>query len=384
VSQGHIGAWIFWGPPGTGKTSLAHVIGRKSERPLKILSAVHAGVKDIRAVLDESAERIRSNLQPFLLFVDEIHRLSKSQQDILLPGLEQGLVGFIGATTENPSFEVNSAILSRCLVFRFQQLDAAAIQTLLQRALASEQLPSVKVSPMVIQTIAENCGGDARRALGLLEALVLSSNGQDVTPETLDSLAYKSMGLRHDKNGEQHFDIVSAMIKSIRASAPDAALYWLARMIEGGEDPMFIARRLVVAASEDVGNANPTALLLATSAMQAVHMIGMPEARIVLAQIVTYLAASPKSNRSYTAIDAALADVKKHGPLEVPLHLRNAPTEFMRKLGWGAGYVYAHDDPVAASGLQYLPERLRGATYWVPGNSLVESQLRKYLLDLKK
>jgi putative ATPase len=385
VSSGRLGAWIFWGPPGTGKTSLAQIIGRKSRRPLKVLSAVHAGVKDIRTVLDESTARIRSNQQPFLLFVDEIHRLSKSQQDVLLPGLEQGLVGFIGATTENPSFEVNSAILSRCLAFRFEQLNSAAILRLLQRAVGSGELPPTPVCDAVLQMIAENSGGDARRALGLLEALVLASRGHEVTLESVQQTS-ASLGLRHDKNGEQHYDIVSALIKSIRASAPDGALYWLARMLEGGEDPMFIARRLVVAASEDIGNANPTALLLATSAMQSVHMIGMPEARIILAQVVTYLASSPKSNRSYMAIDAALSDVRRLGPLEVPMYLRNAPTEFMRQSGWGAGYVYAHDDPVKARRQSFLPEKLAGSVYWTPGDSQIEMQLRKYLasFDLKE
>jgi len=376
AEQGRTGAWLFWGPPGTGKTTLAGIVGRLSGLPVVTLSAVHAGVKDLRRELEHSAERIAAGQQPTLLFVDEIHRLNKGQQDILLPALETGQIRFIGATTENPSFEVNSAILSRCLVFRFAAISPESMQAILRKA-ASKL--GITLADDLVELMSRESAGDARRAIGILDALATAAApSREIDLETARRLG-QSIGMRYDRSGDQHFDTISAFIKSIRASHPDAALHYLARMVAAGEDPMFIARRLVIAASEDIGNANPTALLVATSAMQAVHMVGWPEARIMLAQATTYLAASPKSNRSYKAIDAAIADVESFGALDIPMHLRNAPTKLMKDSGYGAGYAYAHTDPDGARKQHYLPDALRDRRYYIPGDTAVETQLRKFL-----
>ncbi len=387
VESGRYGSLLFWGPPGVGKTSLAHVIGKAAARPVVVMSAVQHGVKDIRAEIAASEERLATGQNAVLMFMDEIHRLSKSQQDVLLPALEKGTLKFIGATTENPSFEVNSAILSRVLVFRFESLQPAALQRILDRALANPDAGLVRrdIGPEVLAAIARAADGDARRALSLLDAVAISAP-KDVTPVTPASLSSvaRELNLRYDAKGDQHYDIISAFIKSIRASQPDAAVYYLARMLDGGEDPVFIARRLVISASEDIGNANPTALLLASTAMQAVHQVGMPEARIMLAQATTYLAASPKSNRSYVAINKALEEVQASGSLEIPLHLRNAPTKLMKEFGYGAGYVYAHDDRAGAQRLQYLPKKLEGRKYYDPSDLGAEGQLKKNLEHLSK
>ena len=376
---------LFWGPPGSGKTSLAHVIGQASKRPVVLMSAVLHGVKDIRAEIHASEQRLAGGETAVLIFMDEIHRLTKSQQDVLLPALEKGTVKFIGATTENPSFEVNGAIISRSLVFRFERLSEAALVRILARALQAEAADLVRrdVAPDVLTVLARAADGDARRALGLLDAVTVAAP-PEVSPVTADALraVVPELQLRYDKQGDAHYDTISAFIKSIRASQPDAATYYLARMLESGEDPVFIARRLVIAASEDVGNANPTALLLATSALTAVHAVGMPEARIMLAQATTYLAASPKSNRSYMAINRALEDARRTGSLDVPLHLRNAPTRLMQELGYGKGYVYAHDDMVGAQRLGYLPQELANRRYYEPLDVGAEAQLKKNLAAL--
>ncbi len=378
-------ALLFWGPPGTGKTTLANLIGRASGRELVILSAVQAGVKDIRAQIQRSEILKNHGEKALLLFMDEIHRLTKSQQDVLLPALEDGTIKFIGATTENPSFEVNNAILSRSLVFRFDKISVEAMAQILTNALERDGRGTEmqRLSPAVLQKIARAADGDARQALNLLDAVIQSVPGAQVIDEESLQPYLKDIPARYDKKGDFHYDIISAMIKSIRASHPDAALHYLARMIEAGEDPLFIARRLVIAASEDVGNANPTALLVATAAMQSVHMVGYPEARIMLAQAVTYLAASPKSNRSYMGINQALEDVRSGGDFEVPLHLRNAPTRFMKEMGYGSGYAYAHDDVDGARKLAYLPRALKGRRYYEPGDQGAERQLKDVLLRLR-
>jgi len=386
VESGQYTSLLFWGPPGCGKTSLAQVIANAGQRPVEFMSAVIHGVKDIRAQIQRSAERINEGKPPLLIFMDEIHRLSKSQQDVLLPSLEDGTIRFIGATTENPSFSVNNAILSRTLVFKLEPLPSAALTTIIERALAASDSALVRrdISAEVIAAIVHAADGDARRALNLLEAVVISAPA-DQTPITLAALTKvaPTLNLRYDRSGDGHYDLASALIKSIRASQPDAAVYYLARMLAGGEDPRFVARRLVIAASEDIGNANPTALLMATSCLQAVQAIGMPEARIILSQTATYLAASPKSNRAYVAINRALEDVEATGSLDVPLHLRNAPSALMRELGYGAGYVYAHDDPEGAQRLQYLPKELANRRYYEPLTTGVEAQLKANLARLR-
>lgn len=382
VEADRFNALLFWGPPGAGKTSLAHLIGRASKRPVIVMSAVQHGVKDIRARIAESEDRIAVGQSAALVFMDEIHRLTKSQQDVLLPALEQGSIRFIGATTENPSFEVNGAILSRTIVFKFDRLGEQALVDVQKRALTAPEaaLPRTDVGDDVLVAIARAADGDARRSLNLLEAVIAAApkDRSPISVETLKDVA-GSLNLYYDKQGDQHYDTISAYIKSIRASQPDAAVYYLARMLESGEDPVFIARRLVIAASEDIGNANPTALLVATSAMQAVHMVGMPEARIMLSQATTYLAASPKSNRAYVAINKAMEDAQAYGSLEVPLHLRNAPTRLMKEMGHGQGYVYAHDDQKGAAALDYLPERLKGRKYYEPLEAGAEAQLKRNL-----
>ena len=384
-----INALLFWGPPGTGKTTLAHLIGRQSSRALVVISAVHASVKDIRAILDRSQETQTQGHKALILFVDEIHRLSKSQQDVLLPGLESGVVRFIGATTENPSFSVNNAILSRCLTFQLKPLSEDALLAMQKRALASgdKSLQGIDADDTVLRAVARSARGDGRQCLNILAAAAACAESSEsgirtITHGTLEHLA-TSIPIRYDRDGDQHYDVISAFIKSIRASHPDAAVYYLARMIEVGEDPMFIARRLLISASEDIGNANPTALLIAEAAFRSVEVLGLPEARIALSQCATYLASSPKSNRAYQAINSALADVKATGPLDVPLHLRNAPTKFMQEQGHGIGYAYAHGEPEAARRLPYLPTSLKGRRYYEPIPVGTERQLIDTLKHLR-
>ena len=376
---------LLWGPPGCGKTSLANIIGKKSGREMVWMSAVEHGVKDIRSEINRSVIRKNHGDSSLLIFMDEIHRLNKAQQDVLLPALESGSIKFIGATTENPSFEVNKAILSRSLIFSLNKIPLYKLVDILSAALQKwdiEKKPSF--DKKALEAIARSCDGDARSSLNLLEAIVKSMGHLEHIKFDDISEFIPDIIQKYDKNADVHYDVISAFIKSIRASNPDGAVYYLARMLDAGEDPMFIARRVLIAASEDIGNANPTALLIANNAMDAVHKLGMPEARIVLSQAVTYLAASPKSNRAYLAINEALSDVKRTGSLEVPMHLRNAPTQLMKQFGYSKGYVYAHDAPKKAAKMDYIPKPLQNKKYYNPSDIGVERQLKENLRKLQE
>ncbi|MCD6065461.1 MAG: family ATPase [Bacteroidetes bacterium] len=377
---------LFWGPPGVGKTSLANIISKTLKRPFYILSAINSGVKDIREVIDKAkSEDLFSRGKP-VLFIDEIHRFSKSQQDSLLGAVEKGLITLIGATTENPSFEVIPALLSRCQIYILNSLSRAELETVLVRAIENDlELKRKNIELKETEALLRISGGDARKLLNALE-LVVSFSSEDpvvITDGLVTSAIQQNLAL-YDKSGEQHYNIISAFIKSIRGSDPNGAVYWLARMIEGGEDALFIARRMVILASEDIGNANPTALVLANNCFQAVNVIGFPESRIILSQCATYLASSAKSNASYEAIGSALEAVKKTGDLPVPLHIRNAPTKLMKELGYGADYQYAHQYQHNFSNQEYLPEELKGSVFYNPGNNPRENELRNYLRALWK
>ncbi len=381
IERGNIPSMIFWGPPGVGKTTLAELIALHVKRPFYRLSAIHSGVKDIREVIDKAGKNdLFSGAGNPILFVDEIHRFSKSQQDSLLGAVEKGIITLVGATTENPSFEVIPALLSRSQVYTLKPLGKEDLTHLLKLTVENDDfLKSKSVSLSEIEELLLFSGGDARKLLNTLELLVESEQAPVTVTNALVKEKLKENTIAYDKTGEMHYDIISAMIKSIRGSDPNGAVYWLARMVEGGEDPKFIARRLLIAASEDIGNANPTALIMANNTFQAVHTIGYPESRIILSQCVTYLATSPKSNASYEAIGNAQNAVKATGPLSVPMHLRNAPTQLMKELGYGDNYKYSHSFEGNFEAQEYLPNELKGTAFYQPGNNTREEQQRQFL-----
>src|SRR6188768_2419334 len=368
IQSGNIPSMILWGPPGVGKTTIANIIANEVKKPFHTLSAINAGVKDIREVIEKAKLSPRS-----ILFIDEIHRFNKSQQDALLGAVEKGTITLIGATTENPSFEVNSALLSRCQVYILKSLGETQLLKLIDQALArDEEYKTRKIEIKEHQALLNISGGDGRKLLNLVELICESVEGDVVITDALVmELAQKHIAI-YDKSGEQHYDVISAFIKSIRGSDPNAAVYYLARMIEGGEDVKFIARRMLILASEDIGNANPTALVIATSTFQAVDVIGYPEARIILSQCVTYLASSAKSNASYEAIGKALDKVKQTGDLSVPIHLRNAPTKLMKDMSYGKGYLYSHDYANNFVNQEFLPDQVKGSKFYDPGSNARE------------
>lgn len=382
IDNGRISSFILWGPPGVGKTTLAHIIANRLNTPFYTLSAVTSGVKDVREVIERAQKDRFFNTNSPILFIDEIHRFSKSQQDSLLGAVEKGIVTLIGATTENPSFEIIRPLLSRCQVYILKSLDKEDLLELLHRALTKDTLLKEKqIELKETDNLLRYSGGDARKLLNILDLVTeYPADGKIVITDKLVAERLQQNPLAYDKNGEIHYDIISAFIKSIRGSDPDAALYWLARMIEGGEGPSFIARRLVISASEDIGLANPNALLLANAAFDAVMKIGWPEGRIPLAEATVYLATSPKSNSSYMGINRALEIVKKSGNQPVPLHLRNAPTELMEELGYHEGYKYSHDYKDHFVEQQYMPDALKTTRIWHAQNNLQENRLYERML----
>ena len=383
IESGNLSSFILWGPPGVGKTTLAHIIAETLDRDFYTLSAVTAGVKDVREVFDKAKASglFRQKGAP-ILFIDEIHRFNKAQQDALLGAVENGTIVLVGATTENPSFEVITPLLSRCQVFVLKSLEKSDLQTLLDRAIHEDVL--LKDKPIEVresEALMRYSGGDARKLLNVLELVVDAQAGKKpivIDNETVTASIQENMAI-YDKDGEMHYDIISAFIKSIRGSDPNAAIYWLARMIDGGEDPLFIARRLCISAAEDIGLANPNALLLANACFEVVSKVGMPEGRIPLAEVTVYLASSPKSNASYMAIGKALETVKQTGNQPVPLPIRNAPTELMSELGYSDGYKYAHDYPGHFVDMEFLPDSLKGTVFYEPAKNKHEDALRAYL-----
>ncbi len=382
IAKGIIPSLIFWGPPGTGKTTLAQIIAQESKRPFYILSAINSGVKDIRDVIEKAKQSggLFTARNP-ILFIDEIHRFSKSQQDSLLAAVEKGWITLIGATTENPSFEVIPALLSRCQVYVLNAFTKKDLESLLERAMKTDHYLSTKnIVLNETEALLRLSGGDGRKLLNIFELVVNASNDDEIliTNDRVFKLVQQNTVL-YDKSGEQHYDIVSAFIKSIRGSDPNGAVYWLARMIEGGEDVKFIARRMLILSSEDIGNANPTAFIMANNTFQAVATIGYPESRIILSQCAVYLATSPKSNASYLAIGTAQQLVKQTGNLPVPIHLRNAPTKLMKELGYGEEYKYAHDYSNNFAEQEFLPEQLSNNPIYNPGNNSRENSIREFL-----
>jgi len=375
LQKGKIPSIILWGPPGVGKTTIANIVAHTLNQPFFLLSAISAGVKDIREVIENAKTQ-----NGVILFIDEIHRFNKGQQDALLAAVEKGIITLIGATTENPSFEVNSALLSRCQVYILKALENDDLITLLNYALQTDEI--LKTKNIVLketEALINISGGDARKLLNLLELVTDNlKDKEEITDKTVMHIAQQRIAL-YDKKGEQHYDIISAFIKSMRGSDPNGAVYWLARMIEAGEDVKFIARRMLIFASEDIGNANPNALLLATNTFQAVNMIGYPEGRIILSQCAVYLATSVKSNASYMAINDALAAVKQHGDLPVPLHLRNAPTKLLKSLNYGKDYKYAHSYENNFTDLEFLPDKIAGTAFYEPQQNTREEEIRKFL-----
>lgn len=382
IEHGKIPSMILWGPPGTGKTTIAHIIANTLNVPYIQLSAISSGVKDVRDAIAQAKLTTGT-----ILFIDEIHRFNKGQQDALLGAVEKGTITLIGATTENPSFEVNSALLSRCQVYVLKPLGEEDLNGLLKEAIQKDEwLKTKNIELKETEALLTISGGDARKLLNLLELVVDALSGKKeivITDEQVMNIAQQRIAL-YDKSGDQHYDIISAFIKSMRGSDPNGAIYWLARMIEGGEDVKFIARRMVIFASEDIGNANPTAIVLANSCFEAVNKIGYPESRIILAQCATYLAASHKSNASYMAIEEALDKVRNEGDLPVPLHIRNAPTGLMKKMGYGKNYKYAHSYEGNFADQEFLPDALKGTVFYDPGKNPREEELRKFLRSLWK
>ncbi len=378
IATGNVPSMILWGPPGVGKTTIANIIANEVKRPFHTISAVSAGVKDVREIIEKAKHGSRA-----ILFIDEIHRFNKSQQDALLGAVEKGVITLIGATTENPSFEVNSALLSRCQVYTLKALEENELLDLIEQALQKDtELKKRSIKIIEHRALLNISGGDARKILNLVELISESITGEiEITDTLVIDVAQKRIAI-YDKSGEQHYDIISAFIKSIRGSDPNAAVYYLARMIEGGEDVKFIARRMVILASEDIGNANPTALVMATTTFQAVDVIGYPEARIILSQCAVYLASSPKSNASYVAIDKALSLVKETGDLSVPLSIRNAPTKLMKDLSYGKGYQYAHSFDGNFVNMEFLPDKIKATKFYEPGKNAREEELRNYLKKL--
>ncbi len=381
INSSLIPSMIFWGPPGVGKTTLANIIANQVKAPFHTLSAVSAGVKDVRDVINKAGRIHRT-----ILFIDEIHRFNKSQQDALLGAVEKGIITLIGATTENPSFEVNAALLSRCQVYVLKNLEKEDLLRLLEMAMEKDRkLNKLDIEVKETGALLQLAGGDARKLLSIFELVVdsITEDKKVIEDDIVMKIAQQKVAI-YDKAGEQHYDIISAFIKSIRGSDPNAALYYLARMIEGGEDVKFIARRLVISASEDIGNANPTALVIATNCFQAVNVIGYPESRIILSQCTTYLASSPKSNAAYVAIKDAQSLVRETGDLSIPLHLRNAPTKLMKDQGYGKGYKYAHAYPGNFAEQEFLPAEISGTKFYDPGDNARENEMRKRLKALWK